>query len=347
MSFVIASQPHVAVIGSTGAVGEELLKILEESHFPTGALSLFASQASAGKKQSFRKREYTVQLLEEDSFQRERIDLAFFSAGSSIARKFAPLALAGGAFVIDNSSAFRMEAHVPLLIPEINAEELRRSGTSPCIIANPNCSTIIMLMAIMPAHRLYSVRKIIVATYQAVSGAGARAMRELEEQTKERLAGRSLKKRVFPHPIAFNIFSHNSAIDAKTACNEEERKMIEESHKILKDTSIAIAPTCIRIPTFRAHGEAIHLELSREANLEELTEAIKRFPGLRLLDQEEVFPMPITASEQNDIQLGRVRYSYGGTNRKAIDLWCCGDQIRKGAALNAVQTAQLLLPDSN
>ena len=334
----------VAIVGSTGAVGEELLGVLEETKFPVGELCLFASKRShaLGKKQHFAGQEYAVQELRSDSFQKEKAEFVFFSAGSKISRQFAPLAVDTGAIVIDNSSAFRMDIQVPLVIPEINPEELKKHKG---LIANPNCSTIIMLMVLAPIHRINPIQKIIVSTYQAASGAGTAAMQELKSQAKEYLSvrGQELEPKVFPHPIAFNAFSHDSKLNLETGYNEEEYKMITETHKILKDDKIAISPTCIRIGTFRAHGESIHLELKEQIDLPAITQALEDFPGLCLLDkpEENHFPMPLESSGKYDVFAGRLRRSL--SSPKELSLWCCGDQILKGAALNAVQIAHKLL----
>ena len=337
------SSLKVAIVGSTGAVGEELLGVLQNTGFPVDRLCLFASKRShsLGKKQRFGGQEYAVQELVPDSFKKEKADLVFFSAGSGVSRQFAPLAVEAGALVVDNSSAFRMDPQVPLVIPEINPEDLKGHKG---IIANPNCSTIIMLMAAAPIHRINPIQKIVVSTYQAASGAGTAAMQELKSQAQEYLhnEAQELKPKVFSHPIAFNAFSHDSKLNLETGYNEEEHKMIAETHKILKDDSIVISPTCIRISTFRAHGEAIHLELKTKADLKAIRQAIEDFPGLCLMDrpQENHFPMPLESSGKYEVFVGRLRASL--FSPKELSLWCCGDQILKGAALNAVQIAHEL-----
>lgn len=332
---------HVAIVGATGAVGQEFLKVIEKRKFPYKKLTLLASARSAGKQVEFRGETLTVQELKEDSFK--DIDLALFSAGGSITKKFAPIAVESGCVVVDNSSAFRMDPDTPLVIPEINPEDAK---SHKGIIANPNCSTIIMLMATFPIHRISPMRKIVVSTYQASSGAGAAAMEELRVQAREFLDGRAqdqLTMEAFPFPIAFNAFSHNSTMDPDDGYNMEETKMIKETHKILHDDSIAIAPTCIRIGTFRAHAESVHLELAGDVDLGAVREALNGFPGVTLIDdrQNNRFPMPLEASDKDDVFVGRLRYS-AGHNGNTLDLFCCGDQILKGAALNAVQIAELL-----
>lgn len=333
------SAQHVAVVGSTGAVGVEILNTLEKRRYPVGKLTLLASARSAGKKQSFAGKDYEIQELKEDSF--DGVDVALFSAGGSISKQFCPIAANAGAVTIDNSSAFRMDPETPLVVPEINPEDVRKHKG---IIANPNCSTIILLMAVYPIHRINSVQKIVVSTYQAASGAGASAMREMETQARQALAGEAPETRVFPYPLAFNVFSHNSAMNVDTGYNQEEEKMIKESHKILHDDSIRIAPTCIRVSTFRAHAESVHLELSRPADLLEIRAALDSFPGVQIVDDRSLnkFPMPLEASGRDEVLVGRLRHSAGDDAGKEIDLFCCGDQLLKGAALNAVQIAELL-----
>ena len=332
---------HVAIVGATGAVGQEFLRVIEKRNFPYKKLTLLASARSAGKTIEFKGEQLTVQELKEDSFK--DIDLALFSAGGSITKKFAPIAVQSDCVVVDNSSAFRMDPETPLVIPEVNPEDVK---THKGIIANPNCSTIVMLMACYPIHRISAMKKIVVSTYQAASGAGAAAMEELKVQAGEYLAGKrggDLTMEQFPFPIAFNAFSHNSPMDAANGYNQEETKMIKETHKILHDDSILVAPTCIRIGTFRAHAESVHLELERDVGLDDVRKALADFPGVSLIDDREAnrFPMPLESSDQDDVFVGRLRHS-SGAGGNTLDLFCCGDQILKGAALNAVQIAELL-----
>ncbi len=333
-------EPRVAIVGATGAVGQEFLGVLEKRNFPFRELRLLASARSAGKRVSFRGKEYPVLELTKDSF--EGIDIALFSAGGSISKEYGPAAVAAGSVVVDNSSAFRMDPNTPLVIPEINPEDVKEHRG---IIANPNCSTIILLMALYPIHRINPVQRVVVSTYQASSGAGAAAMEELRTQAAEVLAGRPATPKVFPFPIAFNAFSHNSSMDPESGYNQEETKMVYESHKILHSTSIAIAPTCIRIGTFRAHAESIHAELSEPADLDAIRIALDEFPGVRLIDDRTAnyFPMPIEASHEDDVLVGRLRRSISRKDGREIDMFVCGDQLLKGAALNAVQIAELLL----
>ncbi|MCB1139848.1 MAG: aspartate-semialdehyde dehydrogenase [Leptospiraceae bacterium] len=329
----------LAIVGATGAVGQEMLKVLEKRNFPYDELVLLASARSAGKKINFRGQEYTVQELKEDSFK--GIDLALFSAGGSITKKFAPVAVESGTIVVDNSSAYRMDPEVPLVVPEINPQDAKKHKG---ILANPNCSTIIMLMAVYPIHKLYGIKRIVVSTYQAASGAGAAAMQELEDQAKAMLAGDQPPTEAFPFPLAFNVFSHNSSLYPDNGFNQEEVKMVKESHKILGTESIRISPTCIRVGTFRAHAESIHMELDREGDLDEVRKALSGFPGVQLKDDTEKnhFPMPLEVSGQDDVFVGRIRWDLGDEGHKNLQLFCVGDQLLKGAALNAVQIAEIL-----
>lgn len=330
---------RIAVAGATGAVGVEILKVLEQRNFPVENLTLLASSRSAGTTIEFKGQTLTVKELTDDSF--EAIDIALFSAGGSITKKFAPAAVQAGAVVIDNSSAYRMDPEVPLIIPEINPEDIKNHKG---IIANPNCSTIIMLMAIYPLHKLYNVKRIVVSTYQAASGAGYAAMEELRTQAGDYLANKELKTEVLPHPIAFNVFSHNSDIDSQTGYNAEEIKMVKETHKILHDDSIKVTPTCIRVSTFRAHAESIHIETEKPVDLDVARKALSEFPGVRVVDDIErnYFPMPVESSGLDDVLVGRLRYDIGSKSKNDVELFCCGDQLLKGAALNAVQIAELL-----
>ncbi|HLI48188.1 MAG TPA: aspartate-semialdehyde dehydrogenase [Chthonomonas sp.] len=327
---------HVAIVGATGAVGTELLRLLEVREFPVASLRLLASERSAGRTLPFRGQSLVVERLDANAF--ENVDIAFFSAGASRSREFAPLAVRAGALVIDNSSAFRMDPAVPLVVPEINPEDIcLHKG----IIANPNCSTIIMLMALAPLRKLAPIHRVVVSTYQAASGAGAQAMAELIEQTGDVLREKPIVPRVFPYPIAFNLFCHNTKID-ETGYNEEERKMIFESRKILHDPHLKVTATCVRVPVVRAHSESINVEFApgTRPSLEEARKALETFPGVALVDNREAnhFPMPIEASGRDEVLVGRLRYDL--SNENAIDLFVSGDQILKGAALNAIQIAE-------
>jgi aspartate-semialdehyde dehydrogenase len=333
------SAPVVAIVGATGAVGVELIRCLEERRFPLSELRLFASARSAGKTLSFRGQALAVRELQDDSFG--GVDIALFSAGGGTSKRFGPLAVEQGAVVVDNSSAFRMDPAVPLVVPEINPEAVRGHRG---IIANPNCSTIIAITPLWPVHRVNRLRRMIVSTYQAASGAGAAAMEELRESTRAYLEGRPYENRVLPHPYAFNLFSHNTSIDPQTGYNEEETKVIRETHKIYGDDSIRIAATCVRVPVLRAHAIAINFECERAVTPEQVRDIMQTAPGVKVVDDPErnYFPMPKDASGQDAILVGRIRRDLSDPSGRSIALFVAGDQLLKGAALNAVQIAELL-----
>lgn len=341
----MSSAPNVAIAGVTGAVGEEFLRVLDERNFPFDNLKLLASARSAGKTIDYQGKTYTVEELTEDSFK--GMDLALFSAGGSISKQFAPIASDQRCTVVDNSSAFRMTDGVPLVVPEVNGDavkgiEIGKGG----IIANPNCSTIIMLVPVTPLHRAATVKRMVVSTYQAASGAGAAAMRELEQQTREVLSGEPPTCDIFPMQYAFNLFSHNSDI-GDDGYNTEEVKMVRETHKIWSDDAPRITATCVRVPVMRAHAESINLEFEGDMDEAQAREILGSAPGVSLIDDRSAnrFPTPLDATDNDDIYVGRIRndISRNGTEACGIDLFVCGDQIRKGAALNAVQIAELLL----
>jgi len=329
---------NVAVAGVTGAVGQEFLGIIQERNFPFSSLKMLASSRSAGKKISFMGKEYVVEQMTPDSFK--GVNLALFSAGASRSREFAPAAVKAGAVVVDNSSAYRMDPEVPLVVPEINPQKIM---THKGIIANPNCSTIIGIVPIWPLHKINPVKRMVVSTYQAASGAGMSAMLELENQAREILAGKPPTRNVFPHQIAFNCFSHNSLL-GPNGYNEEETKMVKETRKIFDCPEIAITATCIRIPVLRAHCESINLEFTRPITPEQVREVLKTAPGVSVLDDREHnrFPMPIDATGKDNVFVGRIRQDESLPNNRGINLWVSGDQLRKGAALNAIQIAELL-----
>ena len=333
------SSPVVAIVGATGAVGVELIRCLEERRFPLKELRLYASARSAGKTLPYRGEPLAVRELQDDSFR--GVDIALFSAGGSTSRRFAPLAVEQGTVVVDNSSAFRMDATVPLVIPEINPEAVRAHRG---IIANPNCSTIIAITPLWPVHRTNRIRRMIIATYQAASGGGAAAMEELRESTRAYLEGRPYENRVLPHPYAFNLFSHNTRIDRETGYNEEETKVMRETRKIYGDDSIRIAATCVRVPVLRAHSIAINFECERPITPEQVRAIVQTAPGVKLVDDPErnYFPMPKDASGQDPILIGRIRRDVSDPSGHSIALFVAGDQLLKGAALNAVQIAELL-----
>ncbi|MCH7903239.1 MAG: aspartate-semialdehyde dehydrogenase [Armatimonadetes bacterium] len=326
---------RVAVVGATGAVGREFARLLEEREWPVDELSLFASKRSVGKRQPFKGDEVLVRECCSGGFK--GVDIAFFSAGAEVSKTYAPCALESGAIVIDNSSAFRMRSDVPLVIPEINASEI--SATTR-LIANPNCTAIILLMAIAPLRSLGKFERVVMTSYQSASGAGAAAMKELEEQSRAVLEGREAEPSVFPHQCAFNVFSHDSPI-GETGMNVEEEKVIEETRKILGMPDLKVNATCVRVPVFRAHSVSVLVEFSGEApGIDAARSAIADFSGVRLVDDREKnhFPMPVEASGQNDVLVGRIRQD--PSSRNGLCLFASGDQLLKGAALNAVQIAE-------
>ncbi len=336
ISALMSKSYNVAIVGATGAVGVEMIKTLEKRSFPVKSLKLLASAKSVGKKLPFRGEQLSVEELKESAFK--GVEIALFSAGATRSREFAAAAKKAGAVMIDNSSAFRMAQDVPLVVPEINAADIK---THQGIIANPNCTAIIMLMALYPLYRVSRIRRVIVSTYQATSGAGAKAMEELQTQTKAFLSGKSVQPEVFPHPIAFNLFSHNTAI-MENGYNDEENKVVNESRKILHDAEIRIAPTCIRVPILRAHAESIAVEFEKRVTVERARAVLAKSPGVRLVDDrsKNYFPMPIEASGQDDVLVGRIREDLSNPN--GLCLFVAGDQLLKGAALNAVQIAEKL-----
>lgn len=329
--------PRVALVGATGAVGRELLGLLAERNFPLSSLSLWSSPRSAGTKIPFRDGELTVKELPLSGGL--DADIIFSSASSAISREHAFRWAEHGAAVIDNSSAWRLDERVPLVIPEVNPDAVR---DHPGVIANPNCSTIIALMALAPLHRAFGLRRATVATYQAVSGAGAAGVTELEEQSRAVLAGEEPATSVFRHVIAFNLFSHDSDI-GQDGYNDEERKLLQESRKILGAPELAISATCVRVPVFRAHSEAIHAEFSQPVTAAAAREVLAGAAGITVVDDaaRNTFPMPVAASGRDDILVGRIREDT--SLEGALAFFVAGDQVRKGAALNAVQTAELLL----
>jgi aspartate-semialdehyde dehydrogenase len=330
---------NLAIAGVTGAVGREFLKVLERRDFPFDSIKMLASSRSAGKKIEFKGKQYIIEQLTSESF--ERVDIALFSAGGDRSKEFAPAAIKAGAVVVDNSSAFRMEPDVPLVIPEINPQKIAEHKG---IIANPNCSTIIGIVPVWPLHKANPVKRMVVSTYQAVSGAGMQAMLELENQSREILEGKEPTCKAFPYQIAFNIFSHNSPLDA-SGYNLEERKMVNETRKIFDCPSIAVTCTCIRVPVFRTHCESINLEFTDPITPDQARDLLSTAPGVSVLDDRKNnrFPMPIDATDKDDIFVGRIRQDESIPDNRGINIWVAGDQLRKGAALNAVQIAERLL----
>lgn len=329
----------VAIVGATGAVGREFGAVLQRRRFPAGAYRLLASARSAGKRVDWMGSSEMVHELTPESFG--GVAVALFSAGASVSREFASYATAAGAVVVDNSSAFRMTADVPLVIPEINPEAV---AVHRGIVANPNCSTIIMAVPLWPLHRANRIRRVVVSTYQAVSGAGARAMEELQSQTREVLAGNPASPEIFAHPCAFNVFSHNTAI-GPDGSNVEESKMVAETRRIFGEATLAIAATCIRVPVMRAHLESVSVEFSKPMSESDARDLLASAPGIRIVDDRAAnhFPMPIEASGRDEILVGRIRHDPSIPEGRGLQFICCGDQLLKGAALNAVQIAELLL----
>ena len=335
----MTNDPVIAIAGVTGAVGAEFIATMDKRRFPVGKLKALASARSAGQTLGFRGQQITVEALDENSF--DGVDLALFSAGSGIARQYAPVAVKAGAVVIDNSSAFRMDPNVPLVIPEINA---RRIAEHKGILAVPNCSAITALVPLWPVHRQNRIMRVILSTYQAASGAGAAAMEELVESTRASLSGRTYQPKVFPHPYAFNVFNHDTRIDPETGYNEEETKVIRETRKIFEDERIAVGVTCVRVPVLRAHCQAISFECERPVSEQEVRAMLSDAPGVKIVDDrvKNHFPMPVEASGQDDVLVGRIRNDLSDASGHSISMFVAADQLLKGAALNAIQIAELL-----
>ena len=337
---------NVAILGATGAVGQEFLNLIEERNFPFAELKLLASKRSAGKKIQFMGKEYTVEEATESSF--EGVDIALF-AGGSISKTFAPVAVKAGAVVIDNSSTFRMDPEVPLVVPEVNPEVISQHKG---IIANPNCSTIIMVMALKPLYEVSKIKRIVVSTYQAVSGGGKEAMAELEQQVKDINDGKEVVANILPgaslakhYQIAFNLIPQIDVFK-ENLYTKEEMKMIDETKKIMSDDSMRITATTIRVPVYRSHAESVNVEFEDEVSVEKAREALAAFPGVTLTDNpdEQVYPMPLFTSGKDDVEVGRIRKDYSIDN--GLNFWVCGDQIRKGAALNALQIAEYMIENN-
>ena len=328
---------NVAIAGATGAVGETMMKILEERDFPIDKLLLLASKKSSGKELSFRDKIYKVEELKHDSFK--NIDIALFSAGASISKEFIPSAVMDGTVVIDNSSAYRMEKDVPLVVPEVNPDDaFKHKG----IIANPNCTTIIMVVALKPIHDYAKIKRVVVSSYQSASGAGAKGMYELETQARSWAAGQEIKVEFFKHQLLYNLIPH---IDVFTdnGYTKEEMKMYHETQKILGDETIKVSATCVRIPVFTAHSEAVNIETEKQVSPEKARELLSGAPGVQVFDDvaNDKYPMPLLAAGKDDCYVGRIRKDVSCD--KGLSFFISGDQLRKGAALNAVQIAELLI----
>ncbi|MDQ3622353.1 MAG: aspartate-semialdehyde dehydrogenase [Verrucomicrobiota bacterium] len=327
---------HVAIVGATGAVGVEMMKTLEKRKFPMGKLTLLASARSAGKKVAFAGEEVAVQELREDSFG--GVDVALFSAGGSISRQYAPFAVQAGAVVVDNSSAFRMDPDVPLVIPEINGKDIKKNRG---IIANPNCTTAITLMALYPLHQEFRVKRIFAASYQAVSGTGAQAIEELRAQFAALAAGQPIEKKVYPHQIACNVLPHVDSF-LESGYTKEEMKMQNEGRRIMHHPTFKASVTCVRVPVFRAHSVAVHAEFEKPVALDRAREVLGKAAGLDVVDDpaNARYPVPLDCAGRDNCQIGRLRYDCALDNGLAF--WVVGDQLLKGAALNAVQIAELI-----
>ncbi len=332
-------QYSVAVAGATGAVGVEMIKVLEARNFPISSLKLLASSRSAGKQMKFRGEDITIEELTHDSFK--GVDIALFSAGGSVSKEFRQSVVESGAVMIDNSSAFRMEADVPLVVPEVNPEDVKwHKG----VIANPNCSTIIMLVAAAPLHRAFGLKRLIISTYQATSGAGAKGMDEMILQTRQVLDGQPIAPSVFAHRIAFNIIPHIDVFN-DNGYTKEELKMLYESRKMLHDDALMVTCTCVRVPVMRAHSESLNIEFAIPVTPEMVRNVLGEAAGVVLVDNPSAksYPMPYDASGQGNVLVGRIRQDVSRHDGKGIDLFISGDQVLKGAALNAVQIAELII----
>ena len=337
----MAKEYQVAVAGATGAVGNEMIRILEELEFPVASLKLLASSRSVGKTLDFRGESLHVEELREDSF--EGVDIALFSAGAGPSKKFSPAAAESGCVVIDNSSGWRMDPEVPLVVPEVNPHavaDYRNKG----IIANPNCSTIQMVVVLKPIYDAVGIERVVVSTYQAVSGTGKNAMEELTEQTRNLLTFQEVTPEVYPHRIAFNCFPHIGSF-LENGYTEEEMKMVHETHKIMEDPNIRVSATTVRIPVFYGHSEAVNIQTERKLSAKEARVLLFQAPGVRVMDNpdQRIYPMPSEAAGINDTLVGRIREDISIEN--GLDLWIVSDNIRKGAALNTVQIAELLIKE--
>ena len=329
---------NLAVVGATGAVGRTFCALLDERGHLPASLTLLASARSAGTTIEVAGDRQTVAVLSEAALA--GADWVVFAGPREVSARYAPLAVRAGAIVVDNSSAFRLEPGVPLVVPEVNAGDL---ATHQGLIANPNCSTALLTLAMAPLHQRWRIERAVVCTYQAASGAGGRALQELREQSSAVLAGRPAQPSVFPHPLAFNLFSHDSPIDTEGS-NREEAKLVAETRKILHAPALALAATCVRVPVFRAHTEAVHLTFAEPVAVDDARATLAAAPGLRLVDDRKAnhFPMPIEATDGDDVLVGRVRRDASVPDDRGLALLLCGDQLRKGAALNALQIMECL-----
>jgi aspartate-semialdehyde dehydrogenase len=334
-------QYNVAVVGATGAVGEQMREVLEERHFPVGELRLLASERSAGQFLPFHSKQIRVEILNEDSFT--DIDIGLFSAGANVSAKYAPIAVRAGAVVVDNTSFFRMESDIPLVVPEVNAKEIGNYKNRG-IIANPNCSTIQMVVALKPLHDAVRIKRIVVSTYQSVSGAGRKAMEELSQQVAALFSGKEIEKEKFPHQIAFNCIPHIDAF-MDDGYTKEEWKLINETRKILNEPLLPITATTVRVPVFCSHSESVNVETERKLTATQAKGLLREAPGIVVADepQADVYPMAIDAVGKDATYVGRIRDDDSVAN--GLNLWVVADNLRKGAALNAVQIAEILIRD--
>jgi len=329
--------PQVAIVGASGAVGVEMIHTLERRSFPVEQLRLLASSRSAGKELSFKGKRLVVEELTQESFK--GVDIALFSAGGGISKTYAPMAVEAGAVVVDNSSAFRMDPQVPLVVPEINPQDAKQHQG---IIANPNCTTAITLMALYPLHQAFGVQRVLASTYQAVSGTGAQAILELEDQVRRLGNGQEIKPEVYPHQIAFNVLPHVDSF-LESGYTREEMKLENEGQKIMHHPLFKASVTCVRVPVYRAHSIAISASFERPVDLQRAREVLAAAPGLEVVDDpaNQQYPLPLNASGRDACQVGRLRYDCALDN--GLCFWVSGDQLLKGAALNAVQIAELLI----
>ena len=331
------SKFKLAVVGATGAVGQEMIKILEERNFPINNIKFIASKRSEGKKLSFLNNEIVVESINDDTF--EDVDIALFSIASSLSKKYAPQAVKSGAVVIDNSNAFRMDKNVPLVVPEINSNKIEDNNG---IIANPNCSTIQLVMAINSIYKKYGIKRLVVSTYQAVSGTGQKAIDEMEKQLDDYKNDKELKHKVYPHQIAFNLLPHIDEFQ-ENGYTREEMKVVRETRKILDDNKIPITTTAVRVPVFNGHGESVNLETQKSFELADIKEIIENTENVKLIDEinNNIYPMPIMIEKDDNVLVGRLRKDYSKKN--ALNMWIVANNLRKGAALNAVQIAEKLI----
>jgi len=330
---------NVAIVGATGAVGEQMREVLDERQFPLGELRLLASERSVGQFLPFQSRQLPVEVLKADSFK--GMDIGLFSAGGSVSTEFAPLAVAAGAVVVDNTSVFRMEPDIPLVVPEVNAKEIANYKTRG-IIANPNCSTIQMVVALKPIHDAARIKRVVVSTYQSVSGAGRKAMEELSQQVAALFNGKEIEKVKFPHQIAFNCIPHIDVF-MEGGYTKEEWKMIEETRKILGEPNLAVTATTVRVPVFCSHSESVNVETYVKLSANEARRILREAPGIIVADEPEnnLYPMAIDAAGKDATYVGRIREDRSVAN--GLNLWVVSDNLRKGAALNAVQIAEILI----